>query len=345
MRLVSYANQSGAVRAGVLQGGLVVDLAALVHRLPERALLPLPGLPEAPTTMLEVLGQGLPFLNLVAETLQMLAPEVLRRREMAGQPLAFPAHEVRLRAPLPRPPSLRDFYAFEQHVKAARARRGLAMIPEWYQIPVFYFSNVGAIFGPDDTIPYPALSSELDYELEIACVIGRPGVNIPVEAADSYLAGFTILNDWSARDLQRQEMAVGLGPAKGKDFATSLGPWLVTPDELARYSTGDGRYDLARVARVNGREYSRGNLKDITFTFAQMIARASQDCPLAPGDVLGSGTVGTGCIVELGPEQVGGWLRPGDVVELEVEGLGVLRNTVGRPRGQGGRDAELPFTG
>jgi fumarylacetoacetate (FAA) hydrolase len=215
---------------------------------------------------------------------------------------------VRLRAPIPRPPSVRDFYAFERHVKAARAQRGLEVAPEWYQIPVFYFSNAAAIYGPDDDIRFPEESSAWDYELEAAVVIG----------AEGRIAGFTIMNDWSARDLQKMEMAVGLGPAKGKDFATSLGPVLVTPDEL-----GDLRLEM--LARVNGEERSRGNLADMHWTWEELIAHAARNTRLVPGDVLGSGTVGGGCILEHGD---GRWLRPGDVVELEIERIGVLRNSV-----------------
>lgn len=241
--------------------------------------------------------------------------------------------QVILGAPLPRPNSFRDFYAFEAHVKTARARRGLQMVPEWYQFPVFYFSNASAIVGPDAEIRRPAATGRLDYELEIACVIGKAGVDIPVSEADGHIAGFCILNDWSARDLQREEVKVGLGPAKGKDFATSIGPYLVTLDELedVRIPGEQGsRYDLTMVARVNGVEYSRGNFRDIYYTFAQMIARASADCPLYPGDLIGSGTVGTGCILELGEEYP--WLGLGDVVELEVERLGILRNAIADKR-------------
>ena len=215
---------------------------------------------------------------------------------------------VRLRAPIPQPPSVRDFYAFEQHVATARASRGLEVPPEWYGQPVFYFSNPAAIFGPDDEISFPPMSSAWDYELEVAAVIG----------AEGRIAGFTILNDWSARDLQRAEMTVGLGPAKGKDFATSLGPVLVTSDEL-------GDLTLEMTARVNGEERSRGNLGDIHWPFEELAAHAAASTRLVPGDVLGSGTVGTGCILEHGD---GRWLRPGDEVELEVEGIGVLRNRV-----------------
>jgi fumarylacetoacetate (FAA) hydrolase len=216
--------------------------------------------------------------------------------------------DVQLRAPIPRPPSVRDFYAFERHVATARAQRGLEMAPEWYQIPVFYFSNPAAVLGPDDGVAFPAASSAWDYELETAAVIGKNGE----------IAGYTILNDWSARDLQKMEMAVGLGPAKGKDFATSLGPVVVTPDEL-----GDLRLEM--TARVNGEERSRGNLGEMHWTWEQLRAHAARDTRLVPGDVLGSGTVGTGCILEHGD---GRWLNPGDVVELEIEGIGVLRNRV-----------------
>jgi len=184
--------------------------------------------------------------------------------------------------------------------------------PEWYEIPVFYFSNPAAIYGPEDEIPYPVGSQALDYELEVAAVIG----------ADGEIGGFTIMNDWSARDLQRKEMRVGLGPAKGKDFATSLGPVVVTPDAL-----GDLRLEM--VARVNGEERSRGNLGDMYHSWESILEHAGRNTALRPGDVIGSGTVGTGCILEHGDER---WLRPGDEVELEVEGIGVLRNRIGVPR-------------
>jgi fumarylacetoacetate (FAA) hydrolase len=216
--------------------------------------------------------------------------------------------DVRLRAPVPRPPSVRDFYAFERHVATARAQRGLEMAPEWYQVPVFYFSNAAAILGPGDDVAFPPESASWDYELEAAAVIG----------GDGRIAGFTILNDWSARDLQKMEMAVGLGPAKGKDFGTSIGPALVTTDEL-----GDLRLEM--VARVNGEERSRGNLADMHWSWDQLVEHAARNTRLLPGDVLGSGTVGTGCILEHGD---GRWLRSGDVVELEVEGIGVLANRV-----------------
>ncbi len=233
-----------------------------------------------------------------------------------------------MRLPLPPVASIRDFYAFEQHVKTCRRQRGLEMPPEWYEIPVFYFSNPAGAIGPDDPVWAPRESQALDYELEIACVIGSECSDVPPDdRALEFVAGFTIMNDWSARDLQRKEMAVGLGPSKGKDFATSLGPHLVTLDELLdRYH--DGRLQLEMSAAVNGRVLSRGDASTMFWTWPQLIAQASRDTQLKPGDVLGSGTVGTGCILELTPEAVGGWLKPGDVVELTVERLGTLTNWV-----------------
>jgi fumarylacetoacetate (FAA) hydrolase len=233
-----------------------------------------------------------------------------------------------MREPLPPVASIRDFYAFEQHVKTARRLRGLDMIAEWYQVPVFYFSNPAGVIGPDEPVWAPLESQALDFELELACIIGQECRDVPADdRALEVVAGFTIMNDWSARDLQRKEMAVGLGPSKGKDFATSLGPELVTFDELEdRYK--DGRLHLEMTAELNGRIVSRGDAGSMHWTWPQLIAHASRDTKLRPGDVLGSGTVGTGCILELTPDAVGGWLKPGDVVALAVERLGTLRNPV-----------------
>jgi len=244
-------------------------------------------------------------VQLAAQTLQSFFTGGGKVRDHAE----FTLGEVELLAPVFKPPSVRDFYAFEQHVKTARVSRGLDVPEEWYRQPVFYFSNPNAIYGPDEEVPYPEGSKELDYELEVAAIIG----------ADQAIGGFTVMNDWSARDLQRNEMKVGLGPAKGKDFATSLGPVVVTPDEF------DGS-TAAMVGRVNGEERSRGELGDMHFSWDALVAQAARNTELCPGDVLGSGTVGTGCILEHGD---GRWLQPGDVVELEVEGIGVLRNRVG----------------
>ncbi|HUE76040.1 MAG TPA: fumarylacetoacetate hydrolase family protein, partial [Chloroflexota bacterium] len=205
--------------------------------------------------------------------------------------------------------------------------RGLQMIDEWYQFPAFYFSNPATIYGPDDEIPCPSSSSALDFELEVAAVLVKDGRDLAEGDVENHLLGYTIMNDWSARDLQRREMAVGLGPAKGKDFATSLGPWIVTPDELANRGAA-GRYDAVMEARVNGRLYSRGNWQDIHWSFCELIAYASRDSLVRAGDVVGSGTVGTGCILELDPE-MHGWLSSGDNVELSIAGIGTLRNRVG----------------
>ena len=247
--------------------------------------------------------EGDRVIQLAAQTLISFFTGGGQAREHAE----FPLDQVRLLAPVQRPPSMRDFYAFEQHVKNARAVTGRGEVPpEWYEIPAFYFSNPAAIYGPDDEIPYPEGTEKLDYELEVAAVVG----------ADGEIGGFTVMNDWSARDLQRQEMAIGLGPAKGKDFATSLGPVIVTPDEL-----GD-----VMVARVNGEERSRGSLGDMYWSWEQIVEHAARNTELRPGDVIGSGTVGTGCILEHGDER---WLQRGDEVELEVEGIGILRNRIG----------------
>ena len=229
----------------------------------------------------------------------------------ASEAESHPLDQVRLLAPIPTPPSIRDFFVFEKHVATTRARRGQSVPDFWYAEPVFYFTNPAAVVGPEETIVYPTGTAMLDYELEVAAVIG----------ADQRIAGFTVMNDWSARDLQRAETSVGLGPAKGKDFATSLGPVLVTADEF------DGA-SATMSARVNGVELSRGELRDMHHSWAAIRDRAALNTRLRPGDVLGSGTVGTGCLLELDTQP---WLKPGDVVELEVTGLGVLRNTVGDP--------------
>ncbi|MFD4704151.1 fumarylacetoacetate hydrolase family protein [Gottfriedia sp. NPDC058432] len=244
--------------------------------------------------------------------------------EISGE--GIPLSSVQLRAPLPRPQSIRDFYAFEEHVKTARGRRGLEMIPEWYDVPVFYFTNHRAVIGPEDYVSIPTNCKKMDFELEIACIIGKEGKDIPVEEADDYILGYTILNDWSARDIQAHEVKVGLGPSKGKDFATSLGPCIVTKDEIEKFRTGKS-YDLKMTAAVNGKIISSGNFSTIYYSVPELISHASKNVTLFPGDVIGSGTVGTGCILELGEEKHR-WLEDGDVVELSITGLGTLRNTV-----------------
>ncbi len=234
-------------------------------------------------------------------------------REDAGG--EHPLGEVELLAPVPEPPSVRDFYAFEGHVAAGWRRRGGEIPPAWYEAPTFYFSNPASIHGPGEPVRRPAATRMLDFELEVAAVIG----------ADGEIAGFTLLNDWSARDVQRQEMSVGLGPAKGKDFAISLGPWLVTPDELP-YE--DGRLQLEATATVNGRELTRTSAAEQHFSWPELVAHAARDTRLRPGDVLGSGTLNRGCLLELGPLEGERYLEPGDTIALSADGLGTLETPV-----------------
>lgn len=242
-------------------------------------------------------------------------------------------------APVPHPSSCRDGYAFRQHVETARRNRKVAMIPEFDQYPVFYFTNHNAIQGPGEIVLMPDHFDKLDFELEIAVVIGKKGRNIRADEADSYIAGFTIMNDLSARTLQMEEMKLNLGPAKGKDFSTAIGPWLVTPDELTPYLTATkaghiGKtYDLSMTCKVNNEQLSAGNVKDMDWTFAEIIERCAYGADILPGDVIGSGTVGTGCLLELNgtgllldPAYKPQWLMPGDTVEMEISGLGVLHN-------------------
>src|SRR4051794_6447413 len=242
-------------------------------------------------------------------------------------PAVLDAADLAFGPPVLRPPSLRDFYAFEGHVRTMWERRGGEVPQTWYRLPIFYFSNVSEIRGPDDPIWCPAVSHELDYELEVAALIDTPAVDLAAGRAEETIGGYTIFNDWSARDLQREETVVRLGPAKGKDFASSFGPWLVTPDELEDARRGTG-YDLAMTATVNGSETSRGVWSDAQFSFGDMVARASADARLRPGDLIGSGTVGTGCLLEVRDQTLGRYLEPGDEVVLTVERLGSLRNPI-----------------
>ena len=231
--------------------------------------------------------------------------------------------------PILQPPSIRDFYAFEGHVRTMWERRGGDVPEAWYRLPIFYFSNVSEVRGPGEPVWPPARSGELDYELEVAALIDTPAVDLPEERGEEAIGGYTIFNDWSARDLQRDETAVRLGPAKGKDFASSLGPWLVTSDEvMAGRETGANGPDLAMTAEVNGVETSRGRWPDAQFSFGAMVARASADARLRAGDVLGSGTVGTGCLLEVKDSTLGRYLQPGDEVVLRVDRLGALQTPI-----------------
>jgi fumarylacetoacetate (FAA) hydrolase len=223
--------------------------------------------------------------------------------------------EVELLAPVPEPPSVRDFFAYEDHVATGWRRRGGEIPPAWFEVPVFYFSNPASIHGPGEPVRKPEATQMLDFELEIAAVIGAGGE----------IAGFTLFNDWSARDVQAHEMTVGLGPAKGKDFAISLGPWLVTPDELPYR---DGRLELEVSASINGAELTRSNAAEKHWSWPELVAHAARDTRLRPGDVIGSGTLNRGCLLELGPLEGDRWLEPGDTVALEAEGLGKLSTTI-----------------
>jgi fumarylacetoacetate (FAA) hydrolase len=237
------------------------------------------------------------------------------------------ASDLRFGPPIIQPPTFRDFYAFERHVGTMWKRRDMEIPEAWYRMPIFYFSNVSEIRGPGDPVWAPLGSSELDYELEVAALVDTPVRDLDAARGSDPIGGYMVLNDWSARDLQREETTVRLGPAKGKDFASSIGPWLVTPDELADVHSDTG-YDLAMTASVNGQELSRGTWSSAHFGFGEMVARASADVLLRPGDLLGSGTVGTGCLLEVRDEILKRYLEPGDTVTLAIERLGELTTPV-----------------
>ena len=305
MKLISY-KQNGSIKFGAFEEGKIYDLHVLDANLSDN--------------MLEFLQGGKNQLQLAKAAVE------------SGNP-TMSTEDVELISPVPNPPSVRDAYAFRQHVATARRNRGLEMIPEFDEIPIFYFTNHNAVFGEGD---FPVLSrhtEKLDFELECAAVIGKGGRNISVSDADDYIAGFMIMNDLSARVLQMQEMKLNLGPAKGKDFGSTFGPWLVTKDELEPYkqSSKDGdRYDLKMKAFVNDIQVSGDTLSNMTWTFAQIIERVSYGVDIFPGDVIGSGTCGTGCFLELNGSKItdNQWLNPGDTVSLEIDGLGTLTNKI-----------------
>lgn len=324
MKLVTFINKKKEERLGIYYNGKVADLQ-LKARSMGFAL---------PSNILEFLSGSdsyMPFARKVENA--FINGDVT----FVEQPGTY-----KLIAPVPHPPSCRDGYAFRQHVEAARRNRGAAMIPEFDQYPIFYFTNHNSIIGEGDVVVELDHMQRLDFELEIAAVIGKHGRNIDSSKADEYIAGYMVMNDLSARLLQMEEMLLNLGPAKGKDFATAVGPWLVTPDELTgkRIDTPFGAtYDLKMTARHNGSQVSEGNVKDMNWTFAEIIERASYGVDLYPGDIIGSGTVGTGCYLELngtwareakerGEEFTPVWLNNGDTIEMEIEGLGVLTNKI-----------------
>lgn len=260
----------------------------------------------------------------------------LARQALDGAPETARVASPRLLAPVPRPVSMRDGYAFRQHVATARRNRGLEMIPEFDLFPVTYFTNHQAVTGPGPVEVLDHHLRRLDFELEVAVVTGRPLRNCSLEEADAALFGFMVMNDWSARYLQMEEMKLSLGPCKGKDFATSLGPWLVTADELPLEATDRGRVLRARMTcEVNGRLLSDGNAADMNWTFAQILQRTAYGVQVNPGEVVGSGTVGTGCLLELNGSGVVKdlWLKAGDRVVMEIGGLGRLENEVVRAPG------------
>lgn len=314
--------------AAALPNGAWLDLDPARRRLAARD----PRLPHNDplfrvpvTTLDDHLAAGLR----VAELARLVGP--YQGGDDPGDDLTLEAADLRFGPPILRPPSLRDFYAFEGHVSAMWARREQPVPEAWYRLPIFYFSNVSEIRGPDDPVWAPTGSAELDYELEVGALVDTPAHDVVTEEAEGAIGGYFVLNDWSARDLQRDETTVRLGPAKGKDFATSIGPWLVTPDELSSARQGAG-YDLAMTAQVNGQTISAGRWSDIHHGFGAMLARASEDVHLRPGDLIGSGTVGGGCLLEVG-DRLGRYLQPGDLVALEVERLGRLETPIVARRG------------
>jgi fumarylacetoacetate (FAA) hydrolase len=319
MKLVSYLREDDAQLA-LLVNGYLFDTENLN-----------PNLPVSITMFLNYWEDSFPIAYSVNRMLE----------EGTSRFKAIRVEEAELLPPVPSPTSFRDAYAFREHVATARRNRNAPMIPEFDQFPVFYFSNHNSIKGPGEIVCMPDHLKKLDFELEVAIVICKPGKNIKAEEADQYIGGFMIMNDFSARALQSDEMKLNLGPAKGKDFATAIGPWLVTPDELEEFKIepkeghAGNAYNLKMIARVNGEQVSEGNLADMEWTFAEIIERASYGVQLYPGDIIGSGTVGTGCFLELNgtgklndPKYQEQWLKDGDEIELEVESLGILKNTI-----------------
>jgi len=322
MKLVSYLKEGHEQLAACIDGYLY-DMEWL-H-------------PDLPNTMSM-------FLNYWEDAYPMaLGGEIMVRDERISKKKAIPYDSVQLLAPVPFPTSLRDGYAFRQHVAAARKNRQADMIPQFDQYPVFYFSNHHAVQGPGQVRCMPDHFNNLDFELEAAIVICKQGRNILAADADEYIGGLMIMNDFSARRLQMEEMLLNLGPAKGKDFSTATGPWLVTLDELQAFETSakenhTGKsWNLRMQCAVNGRQVSDGNLNDMDWTFAELIERASYGVDLFPGDIIGSGTVGTGCFLELNgtgklndPHYPAQWLQEGDTIDMEIDGLGILSNTIVR---------------
>lgn len=324
MKLVTYQSQRKTA-LGILLNDKVYNLNELSQRKGKTVL---------PDNMRDFLAGEQPLMDAAMELNHWLSGG---NADADGLSVA----NVNLLAPVPNPTSCRDGYAFRQHVEAARRNRRVEMIPEFDQYPIFYFTNHNAIQGPGDIFCMPDHFEQLDFELEAAIVIGRKGINVKAKDADSYIAGYMIMNDMSARKLQMEEMKLNLGPAKGKDFSTVIGPYLVTPDELASFKTNaknghtGNNYNLKMTCKVNGIQVSEGNVGSMDWTFAEIIERCAYGVNILPGDVIGSGTVGTGCFLELNgtgllnnPDYKPQWLKEGDTVEMEITGLGVLSNTI-----------------
>jgi fumarylacetoacetate (FAA) hydrolase len=320
MKLLTYLND-GQEQLAIVVDGLVYDMDRL-H----------PDLPNTMNMFLQYWDDSIPMAQ---------GGEIMIREGKISSDKGKPIDKLNLAAPVPFPSSCRDAYAFRQHVAAARRNRKAEMIPQFDEYPIFYFTNHHSIQGPGNVLCMPDHFEKLDFELEAAIVICRHGRNIRAEDADQYIGGLMIMNDFSARTLQMEEMLLNLGPAKGKDFSTAVGPYLVTLDELSSFEiapkeghTGKN-WNLRMVCRVNGEQVSEGNLGDMDWTFAEIIERASYGCDLYPGDIIGSGTVGTGCFLELNgtgklndPDYQEQWLKEGDNVALEIEGLGTLINHI-----------------
>ena len=317
MKLVSYL-KAGEIHLGVIVNEALFALESLNQNLPKNVI---------------------DFIQSEKALIDQLEMEVSK---IADKSLSMePVKDFTLLAPVPRPTSCRDGYAFRQHVESARRNRGVEMIKEFDQYPIFYFTNHNAVQGPGEIYCMPDHFQQLDFELEVAIVIGKEGRNIKAKDADAYIAGFTIMNDLSARKLQMEEMLLNLGPAKGKDFSTVIGPWLVTPDELSTYLVPakqghvGNNYNLSMKCWVNDLLVSEGNVKDMDWTFAEIIERCSYGVTIFPGDVIGSGTVGTGCFLELNgtgklhdPNYQPQWLQANDTVKMTIDGLGTLVNTI-----------------
>ncbi|HNN40787.1 MAG TPA: fumarylacetoacetate hydrolase family protein [Nitrospira sp.] len=326
MKLVSFDIHTPVgtfTRIGAHREHCIIDLnMAYARRLADQGEPQPRRLADAqlPSTMSEFLAGGTSAMEAARHALNHAVALGTSATGPAGETMAYDPGSVSLRAPLPTPSSLRDFIAFEAHIAATSKRRGQPIPPEWYKAPVYYKGNHRTIIGPDHRLRWPLNTHKLDYELELACIIGRQGINITERDAPAYIAGYTIMNDFSARDIQFQEMACRLGPAKGKDFATAIGPCIMTPDDIPDLAA------LEMIARINGEVWSRGRFGSIHWSFPQMIEHVSRDEAVYPGDLLGSGTVGGGCGLELDR-----YLKPGDVVELEIQPIGILRTTIATP--------------